>query len=127
MYYYEGVLYYYQEQLFRSQKPRADEVIFSEEKFQKPLLINIVARENNLFLPLRGFLSKEGLSPPYWHRTGESMTGKAVVSILIPKPAGGHWMGPSCSAPWRRPRRMALGLEILHPCVSRKLPRSHLE
>ena len=34
--------------MFRSQKPRADEVIFSEEKFQKPLLINFFAWEKKV-------------------------------------------------------------------------------
>lgn len=122
MYYYEGVLYYYREQLFRSQKPQADEVIFSEEKFQKPLLINFFAHENNLFLPLRGFLPKEGLSPPCWHRTGESMTRKAVVSILMPQPAGRHWLGPSCRTPQRRPLRMAPGLGNTEPVCFQKTP-----
>lgn len=122
MYYYEGVLYYYQEQLFRSQKPRADEVIFSEEKFQKPLLINFFARENNLFLSLRGFLPKEGLSPPCWHHTGESMTGKAVVSTLTPKPAGGHRMEPRCGAPRRRTHKMARGLGNTSPVCFQRTP-----
>lgn len=59
MYYYEGVLYYYREQLFRSQKPRADEVIFSEEKFQKPLLINFFAVKITFSFPCVAFYPRK--------------------------------------------------------------------
>ena len=81
--------------MFRSQKPRADEVIFSEEKFQKPLLINFFAWEKKLCLLLHGLPPQEELDPPRLHCIGESVTEKAVASIQMPKPAGGHWMRPS--------------------------------
>ena len=94
--------------MFRSQKPRADEVIFSEEKFQKPLLINFFAWEKKLCLLLHGLPPKEELDPPHLHCIGESVTEKAVASIQMPKPAGGHWMRPSHSTP----QRCTLGMKV---------------
>lgn len=94
--------------MFRSQKPRADEVIFSEEKFQKPLLINFFAWEKKLCLLLHGLPPKEELDPPRLHCIGESVTQKAVASIQMPKPAGDHWMRPSHSTP----QRCTLGMKV---------------
>lgn len=82
MYYYEGVLYYYWEQLLRSQKPRADEVMFSEEKFQKPLLMD--------FLPVRITFS---FSYVAFHRRKDS-------TLHVHTALGSQWLGRQSPPFW---------------------------
>lgn len=101
MYYYEGFCIITENSCSRSPKPRADEVIFSEEKFQKPLLINFFAWEKKLCFLLHGLTSRRNLKPSTFALICESVTEQSSNLHSDAKPAGGHWMRPSHSTPQR--------------------------